>query len=134
MAKLPNGKGEQHMFSILIRLALTSALAALAALAASYWQNEFQRQLDGGLTNMLVIGSGIVLSGLAMAVWSFRTRLFGLVMRALLSLPFAAFIVFVVVWIRPTRDQPLAVMFFTGLCAACALLIAAIWSYWPKKA
>lgn len=121
------------MFSMLIRLALTSALAALSALAASYWQNDFQRQLDDGFTNFLVIGSWIVLGGLVVAVWSFRTRLFGLVIRTLLSVPFVGFIILVIVWVRPTREQPLALMFFTGLCAVCALLIAAMWSYWPKK-
>ena len=121
------------MFSVLIRLALTAALAALAALAASNWQNYYQRQLNEGFTNFLVMGSLIVLGGLAVAVWSFRTRLFGLVVRALLSVPFIGFIILVIVWVRPTRDQPLAVMFFTGLCAVCVLLIAAMWSYWPKK-
>lgn len=120
------------MFSVLMRLALTSALAALAALAASYWQNYYERQLDDGFTNLLVMGSLIVLGVLAVAVWSFRTWVFGLVIRTLLSVPFG-FIILVVVWARPTRDQPLAVIFFTGLCSACVLLVAAMWSYWPKK-
>lgn len=121
------------MFSVLIRLALTSALAALAALAATYWQNEFQRQADYGFTNFLISGCLVLLGGLVATVWSFRTRVFGFVVRALLSVPFVGFIAFVVAWIRPTREQPLALMFFTGLCAVCALLIAAMWSYWPKK-
>ncbi len=121
------------MFSIFIRLALTAALAALAAFVSSYWYQSFLGQEDYGFTKFLVSGGLLILCGLVVSVWSFRTRLFGLVMRTLLSMPFAGFIIFVIVWIRPTPAEPLVLVFFTGLCAVSVLLVAAMWSYRPKK-
>lgn len=122
------------MFSVLIRLALTAGLAALAALAASNWQNEFQRQADYGFTNFLISGCLVLLAGLAGAIWTYRTKAFGIASRAVLTVPLAGFVVFVVRWVQPFHLMPFSgTAFFVAMIVACILLIVAMWSFWPKK-
>ena len=120
------------MFSVFIRLALTSALAALFAGFATSWQHY--RGEYGYLPNFALSCGMAMLIGLAVAIWTYRTIAFGIALRAVLSVPIAGFAVFIVVWVEPFHNMPLSgIAFFGTMILACVLLIAAMWSYWPKK-
>ena len=120
------------MFSILVRLALSFFLVALALFLQSYWAKWADTTADY-LGNFGVVAGLGLLCGIAAIVWTFGKRGFGLAVRGTMSVPLVA--IMALSWPEALHETATVnIMAFWGsITLASAMLFIALWGYWPKK-
>lgn len=120
------------LVSILVRVALTSAILALAVLIASGW-DSYQREIVVEVWKFGIIVALLALAGVTGVVWGYGTKWLGVAIRLTLSVPLMACMFIMVVWIRPPFEAMASMTFKGAVLLALAALYFALWTYWPEK-